>query len=213
MEKNINTGFTSIHLEAAHTIIIKRGISFKCSAEFSINDGRLYASSGHGNITLIIPNFPLEEIVLQSNYGSIKCEEIATNSIQIYAPHDIKIKKSNLKICKIISQYGALNIIKSTISNLQVQSAHDIKLSLFDFTYLHLQSEYGIIRLKYFNTTLVNVNAKSEYGSVKVNGNFYGDDNCKKTIVAHAAHDIKLENVIGKNSNEPTSEVYDNEQN
>ena len=40
--QNTDVGFRSIHLEAAHNITIKRGLSVKCNATFSVNNDTLH---------------------------------------------------------------------------------------------------------------------------------------------------------------------------
>lgn len=75
---NTDVGFHSIHLEAAHNITIKRGLSVKCNATFSVNNGTLYIVSDNDSITLALPQVSLDTV------------EIDT----ISAAHNVKIENS-----------------------------------------------------------------------------------------------------------------------
>ena len=187
-----NIGFQSIHLEAAHNVTIKRGLSVKCNATFTVSDGVLYANSENDSITLVIPQVELDTIEIESQYDSIKCDGLQCNQLTISSAHNVKIENSIIDRCEISSEYDSIHILKSKMSEVYLDAAHNVNVELDDFDYIEIDSQYDGVKIIYNGKELVNVDCTSTYGTVKADGPFYGDENCDKKIVIKAAQGIKL---------------------
>ena len=190
--KTTNVGFHSIHLTASHDITIKKGMSIKCNASFTVNDGVLYIDSENNSITIALPQANFEIIEIESEYGSVKCDGLNCKQLSISSPHNVKIENSCIDECQISSEYDSIHIIKSKINNANLSAAHNVNVDLDDFSYIEIESEYGGVKFTYNGTQLINADCTSKYGTVKAQGTFYGGADCDKKIIITAAHDIKL---------------------
>ena len=190
--KTKNVGFYSIHLEAAQDIVIKKGMYIKCNESFSVNDGVLYIDSKIGGITIALPQANFDMVELESEYGSVKCDGVHCKQLTISSSQGVKVENSCLGECEISSEYSSIRIIKSKIGNANLSASQYVNVELDDFSYVEIESEYAGVKFIYNDSQLINVDCNSEYGTVKAQGAFYGDENCDKKVVATAAHDIKL---------------------
>lgn len=190
--QNTDVGFRSIHLEAAHNITIKRGLSVKCNATFSVNNDTLYIVSDNDSITLALPQVSLDTVEIDTTHDSVKCDGLTCNQLTISAAHNVTIENSQINECEISSEYDSVHIMQSTIDNLIISAAHNVSVEVNEFSKLDIESMYDGVKIKYNGNQLVNVDCTSTYGTVKAIGAFYGDVNCAKKIVINAAHSIKL---------------------
>ena len=189
---NVNIGFHSVQIEASQRVTIKRGATVKCDATFNVIDGVLHVFSQYDGVTLVLPQVALDTVEIDSEYDSVKCEGLHCNKLLISAAHNVKIETSIINECEISSEYDSVNVFKSTINTLNISAAQNVNVELDDFCYMEIESEYNGVKVIYNGNQLVNVDCASSFGSVKVNGPFYGGPECGKSIVISASQDIRL---------------------